>query len=101
MKRAYPQYLAVRRRVAAARRAARALPARLLAAARGAAPRRHGLDPYLVAALAAQESTFDAGIASSAGAIGLMQIMPATGRGFARRLGIKPFSHRAGSPSRT
>ncbi len=35
MKRAYPQYLAAGRRVAAARGAARAVPARLLAAARG------------------------------------------------------------------
>ena len=32
------------------------------------------------------------GIRSSAGAIGLMQIMPSTGRGFARRMGIRPFS---------
>ena len=52
----------------------------------------HALDPYLVAALIAQESTFDKDIGSSAGAIGLMQIMPATGRRWARRLGIRNFS---------
>jgi soluble lytic murein transglycosylase len=54
----------------------------------------HGLDPYLVAALIAQESTFDKDVVSSAKAIGLMQIMPATGRRWARRLGIRSFSTR-------
>jgi soluble lytic murein transglycosylase len=91
MKRAYPQYLAA---------GGESLPAEVMRVLypldywplleAGAA--RHGLDKYLVAALAAQESTFDAAIRSSAGAIGLMQIMPSTGRGFARRLGIRPFS---------
>jgi len=42
------------------------------------------LDPYLVAALIRQESTFNAGIRSPAGARGLMQIMPATGTTIAR-----------------
>lgn len=51
-----------------------------------------GLDPYLLAALVAQESTFDPVIRSSANAIGLMQILPSTGRQYARRLGIRPFS---------
>ena len=50
------------------------------------------LDPYLVAALMAQESTFDAGIVSHANAIGLMQIVPSTGRSYARRLRIPRFS---------
>ena len=54
----------------------------------------HGLDPYLVAALIAQESTFDKDIVSSAKAIGLMQIMPTTGRRWARRLGIRNYSTR-------
>jgi soluble lytic murein transglycosylase len=53
---------------------------------------QHDLDPYLVAALMAQESTFDAGILSSANAIGLMQVMPATGRRWAKTIGITPFS---------
>ena len=53
---------------------------------------QHGLDPYLIAALMAQESTFTAEIRSHANAIGLMQIMPATGKQYARKLGIKGFS---------
>jgi soluble lytic murein transglycosylase len=51
-----------------------------------------GLDPYLVAALVAQESTFDPGIRSVANAWGLMQIVPATGRRLARPLGIRRFT---------
>ncbi|MFI5177258.1 MAG: transglycosylase SLT domain-containing protein [Vicinamibacterales bacterium] len=49
------------------------------------------LDPYLMAALIAQESTFDAGAKSGANAWGLMQVLPSTGRQYALRLGIKPF----------
>ena len=37
-----------------------------------------GVDPYLVLAIARQESTFRAGITSSAGATGVLQLMPAT-----------------------
>jgi soluble lytic murein transglycosylase len=51
-----------------------------------------GLDPYLIAALIAQESTFDAGVRSSANAWGLMQIVPSTGRRLARTLGIRRFT---------
>jgi soluble lytic murein transglycosylase len=51
-----------------------------------------GLDPYLIAALIAQESTFDPGIRSAANAWGLMQIVPATGRRLARSLGIRRFT---------
>ena len=40
----------------------------------------HKLDPFLIAALVAQESTFDAGVKSVANAWGLMQILPSTGR---------------------
>jgi soluble lytic murein transglycosylase len=47
-----------------------------------------GLDPALVAALVCQESTFDAGAVSGAGARGLMQVMPPTGRTLARSLGV-------------
>jgi soluble lytic murein transglycosylase len=50
------------------------------------------LDPFLVAALVAQESTFQADVRSSADAWGLMQIIPGTGRRYARSIGIKPFS---------
>lgn len=56
--------------------------------------KRHGLDPYLVAALIRQESEFNPGARSSAGALGLMQVMPATGRHLFRRLGIPGFSNR-------
>lgn len=52
----------------------------------------HDLDPYLIAALMAQESTFTAEIRSAANAIGLMQIVPDTGRRVARALGIRRFS---------
>ena len=52
----------------------------------------HALDPYLVAGLIRQESEFNPRARSRAGALGLMQIMPATGRGLARRLGIQSFS---------
>lgn len=55
---------------------------------------RHRLDPYLVAALIRQESEFHAGARSRAGALGLMQIMPGTGRGLFRRLGISGFTNR-------
>jgi len=46
-----------------------------------------GLDPYLVLALMRTESLFDPLAQSPAGAQGLMQIMPATGREIADRLG--------------
>ena len=39
---------------------------------------RHGVDPYLVAAVISAESGFDAGGVSSKGAVGLMQLMPET-----------------------
>jgi soluble lytic murein transglycosylase len=50
------------------------------------------LDPYLVAALINQESAFDARIKSSANAIGLMQVLPSTGRLYARKLGLKRYA---------
>jgi soluble lytic murein transglycosylase len=49
--------------------------------------RQRDLDPYLVAALIRQESTFNPSVRSRAGARGLMQILPSTGRGLARREG--------------
>jgi len=46
----------------------------------------HQLDPYLMAALILQESNFTADIKSAANAYGLMQVVPATGRQYARML---------------
>jgi soluble lytic murein transglycosylase len=51
--------------------------------------REEGLDPALVAGLIMQESTFDPRARSRAGARGLMQIMPATGRGIARQKRVR------------
>ena len=47
----------------------------------------YGLHPLLIWSIMRQESFFDAAIQSSAGARGLMQIMPATGQDIARRMG--------------
>jgi len=52
---------------------------------------QNGLDPYLVAALMCQESTFVANIRSPAKAVGLMQLVAPTARQYAKRLGI-PYS---------
>ncbi|HEU4455490.1 MAG TPA: lytic transglycosylase domain-containing protein, partial [Longimicrobium sp.] len=51
--------------------------------------RERGLDPFLVAALIRQESSFMARARSGAGAMGLMQVMPATGAGLAAGAGIR------------
>jgi soluble lytic murein transglycosylase len=87
MKRAYPQYLAA---------GGEKLPTDILKVLypvnywdlirRYSA--EHQLDPYLIAALIAQESTFTEDIKSSANAYGLMQLLPSTGRQYARMLGL-------------
>jgi soluble lytic murein transglycosylase len=51
----------------------------------------HGLDPYMIAALMAQESTFDPQVRSHANAVGLMQVLPSTGSRYARRIGLRRF----------
>jgi soluble lytic murein transglycosylase len=51
-----------------------------------------GLDPYVMAALIAQESTFQPEARSVANARGLMQIVPATGRRVAKQLGLRRFT---------
>jgi soluble lytic murein transglycosylase len=48
---------------------------------------RNGIDPALLAAVIYQESKFDAGAESRSGAIGLMQLTPATAHGIAIRTG--------------
>jgi soluble lytic murein transglycosylase len=51
----------------------------------------HGLDEAWVFGLVRQESRFIADARSSAGAMGLMQLMPATARWVAGKLGLKSF----------
>ena len=46
---------------------------------------KRGLDPAFIYALMRQESGFDRDIKSGAGAIGLMQMMPATGKAVAKK----------------
>jgi len=85
MKRAYPQFLAV---------GGEDLPKDVLRVIfpigywdliQKHAAERH-LDPYLVAALVAQESTFVPEIRSPAQAVGLMQLLPSTGRRYVNAL---------------
>ncbi len=51
----------------------------------------HELDPRLLYALLRQESLFDPGATSWAGALGLAQVMPETGQGIAQNLGVDGF----------
>lgn len=91
MRRAYPEFLAA---------GGEALPQEILTvifpvdhwAAITQHAREKNIDRYLLAALIAQESTFQADIKSAANAWGLMQILPSTGRQYATRLGIRPFT---------
>jgi len=53
--------------------------------------RENSLDPALLAAVIYQESKFDAGAESKSGAIGLMQLTPATAHGIAIRTGGSRF----------
>jgi peptidoglycan lytic transglycosylase len=85
MKRAYPQYMAA---------GGEKLPIEILKVLfpvdywpqirRYAAER--DLDPYTLAALIAQESNFTADVRSPANAYGLMQLLPSTGRQYAKAL---------------
>jgi soluble lytic murein transglycosylase len=54
--------------------------------------RQNNLDPFLVAALARQESEFNPKAVSVSSARGLTQIMPPTGRELSRQLRMKPYS---------
>ena len=51
-----------------------------------------GIEPFFLASLIRQESAFALAIHSPAGAIGLMQVMPETGRQLARGQGIRGFT---------
>jgi soluble lytic murein transglycosylase len=52
----------------------------------------NGLDPYLVASLIRQESEFNAGALSRANAVGLMQLLPKTGKSVAKQVKLKGYS---------
>jgi soluble lytic murein transglycosylase len=52
---------------------------------------RNQLDPYLVASLIRQESEFNPTAVSRANALGLMQLLPATGKKVAREEKLKRF----------
>ena len=88
MKRAYPQYLAA---------GGEELPRDVLSVIYPLDywdliqkyARQYQLDPYLVTALVAQESTFVRDIRSSANAYGLMQLVPTTARAYARKLNLR------------
>jgi peptidoglycan lytic transglycosylase len=56
------------------------------------------LDPMLIAGLIRQESAFDSDAVSRAGAVGLMQILPSTGRRLARQLGLRYSRSRLADP---
>ena len=83
MKRAYPQFLSAH---------GAALPDDLLRVIYpmdywpliSQSSSQHGLDPFLVAALINQESSFIPDARSRANAVGLMQVLPSTGRRLAR-----------------
>jgi soluble lytic murein transglycosylase len=68
---------------------------RFLAPYRGAfgeQARAQGLEEYWVLGLVRQESRFIVNARSSAGASGLMQLMPATARWVAKKLGMRDFT---------
>jgi soluble lytic murein transglycosylase len=58
-----------------------------------AAAREAGIDPAYVYGLIRQESRFVTVARSGAGASGLMQLMPATARWTARKIGLTDYSH--------
>ncbi|HEX6163723.1 MAG TPA: transglycosylase SLT domain-containing protein [Vicinamibacterales bacterium] len=93
MKRAYPQYLAAGGETLPREILKVIFPVDFWPLLQKYAKQRN-LDPFVVAALVAQESNFDPVVVSHANAYGLMQILPSTGRSYARKLGVRPFSTR-------
>jgi len=51
----------------------------------------NGLDPFLVASLIRQESEFNVGAISHANAVGLMQLLPKTGKTVAKQVKLKGY----------
>jgi soluble lytic murein transglycosylase len=92
MRRAYPQFMA-----AGGQDLPRDILVHIFPLAYWDLIRKHSeqnnLDPYLIAALMAQESTFVPGIRSHANAYGLLQLWPPTARRLARKMKI-PYSTR-------
>jgi len=88
MRRAYPQFMA-----AGGEELPREVLTVIFPIAYWDLIRRHSeannLDPYFVAALVAQESTFVADVKSAANAYGLMQLLPSTAKMYARKLNLK------------
>ena len=54
---------------------------------------KNRLDPYLVAGVIRQESIFNPDCRSYAGALGLMQIIPSTGKRLSRQIGLEDFKN--------
>lgn len=54
--------------------------------------RENGINPAMISAIVFTESRFDSVAKSHKGALGLMQIMPATGKWVAEQMGWKDFS---------
>jgi soluble lytic murein transglycosylase len=52
----------------------------------------NGLDPYLVASLIRQESEFNPNAVSRANAVGLMQLLPKTGKAVAKEVKLRRYS---------
>ncbi|WP_405383094.1 lytic transglycosylase domain-containing protein [Phascolarctobacterium sp.] len=53
--------------------------------------KKNNIDPFLIAAIIKNESNFEHRAVSKAGAVGLMQIMPDTGRWIAEQMGLKGY----------
>jgi soluble lytic murein transglycosylase len=91
MKRAYPQYIAEEGSRLPVQALKVVFPLDYWALIKKYSP-VYKLDPYLVAALINQESAFDADVKSSANAVGLMQVLPSTGKQYARSLHLRRYS---------
>lgn len=53
--------------------------------------KKNNVDPFLVAAIIKNESNFKHDAVSKVGAVGLMQIMPETGRWIAEQMGLENY----------
>ena len=93
MKRAYPQYIAAGGDQLPTDALGVIFPMDYWALIRQYAT-EHDLDPYMMAALIQQESTFTPDVRSAANAYGLMQLIPAAGRQYAKKVGLGRFSVR-------